>query len=168
MAVKPDRGGEATGQSAPLRPVVEFALDSQRYALPLETVEQVLAMVLVSPLPQAPDMVVGVINFHGVLLPVLDIRSRFGLPPRTWGPQTQLMVVRPGPYRLVLPVDQVSGVSRVSVDPIPPEALIYPGVGPLAGIVRLPDGLLFLCDVEAFLSLDEARQLAAALKEMNP
>lgn len=66
-----------TVQGSPLRLVV-FGIEGQRYALRLGAVERVLPMATVSPLPKAPTVALGVINLHGQVVPVLNIRS---LPP---------------------------------------------------------------------------------------
>ena len=80
-------------QSPALRLVV-FGIEGQRYALPLLAVERVLPMVAVSPLPKAPSVALGVINFHGQVVPVLDIRNRFGLPSRDYGLTGHLLIAR--------------------------------------------------------------------------
>jgi len=59
-----------------------FALDGVRFALGAEVIERVVRAVEVSPLADAPPGVLGVINLHGRIIPVLDIRPRFGLPSR--------------------------------------------------------------------------------------
>ncbi len=148
--------------------VVVFSLEEQRYALPLHTVERVLPMVWISPLPKAPVVVVGVVNVHGQILPTLDIRSRFGLPAREWGPDDRLVVVRLSRSSIALPVDEVLGVFDVDVRESRTEPWLQSDVRPLSGIVSLPDGLLYLCNLESFLSLSEEHQLSAALEKAEP
>ena len=145
--------------------LVVFGIEGQRYALPLSIVEQVVPMVAVSPLPQAPIVALGVINLHGTIIPVLDIRRRFGFPPRDYGLTSQLLVARTTRRTLALPVDEVAGVMEVPGDAVTPADKVLPGIGHVAGIVALADGLLFIHDLDTFLSLDEERQLAAALGE---
>lgn len=65
--------------------LVVFVIDGQRYALSLGAVERVLPMVAVSPLPAGPAIALGVINVHGTIVPVVDVRRRFGLPARDFG-----------------------------------------------------------------------------------
>ena len=62
--------------------LVVFLLNEQRYALYLPVVERVVSAVEVTPLPKAPDIVLGVINMQGKVIPVVNIRRRFGLPER--------------------------------------------------------------------------------------
>ena len=151
---------------SPVLQLVVFSIGGQRYALPLHAVERVLPMVAVSPLPQAPRVALGVINLHGRVVPVLDLQRRFGLPPRDYGLTAHLLVARTTPRILALPVDEVLEVQDVAPSAISPPDAILPGIGHVAGIVTLPDGLLFIHDLEACLSLDEERRLTEALKEI--
>lgn len=154
-----------SSQSGPIGQVVEVWLEDQRYGLALANVEQVLPMVWVAPLPEAPEIVIGVINVHGRIVPVLDIRKRFGLPPRAWGLTTKLVVVQLRHGSIAVAVDEVVGVSDQYLTAALPSPLPQSDDHCVRGIVDLTDGLLFLCDFEAFLSLDEQHQLTAALEQ---
>ncbi|MBI3912320.1 MAG: purine-binding chemotaxis protein CheW [Armatimonadetes bacterium] len=151
--------------STAVLPLVVFAIEGQRYGLSLPVVERVLPMVEVSPLPQAPAIALGVINLHGRAVPVVDIRRRFGLPPRDYGLTGNLLVAQTKRRTLVLPVDEVVGVTEVALEAINPPDAVLPGIGHVAGIVTLGHGLLFIQDLDAFLSLDEEQALTEALEE---
>ncbi len=151
----------------PALPLVVFAIDGQRYALPLPAVERVLPMVAVAPLPTAPAVALGAINLRGRAIPVIDIRRRFGLPPRHYGLTAHLLVARTSRRTLAVPVDEVSGVSEVAADAVAAPETVLPGIGHVAGIVALEDGLLFIHDIDTFLSLDEEQRLTEALEGMQ-
>ena len=152
---------------SPAIKLVVFDIEGQRYALPLNDVERVLPMVAVSPLPQAPAVVLGVINLHGQVIPVLDLRCRFGLPLCDYGLTARLLVVRTSRRILALAVDEVLGVREIAQETITRPDALLPGIGHIAGIVTLPDGLLFIHDLEACLSLEEERRLTDALEEVE-
>jgi purine-binding chemotaxis protein CheW len=152
---------------SPVLQLVVFDIDGQRYALPLNDVERVLPMVAVSPLPQAPAVVLGVFNLHGQVIPVLDLRRRFGLPLCDYGLTARLLVVRTSRRILALPVDEVLGVLDVAGAAVTPADVVLPGIGHVAGIVALADGLLFIHDLEACLSLEKERRMTAALQEVG-
>ena len=144
-----------------------FRIDDARYALSLAAVERVFPMVAVSPLPKAPAVAIGVVNIRGAVIPVLDVGGRFGLPPRNWGPSAHLLVART-PRRIVaLPVDEALGVIEVAEEAITPPAVVLPKTEYVSGIVALPDGLLFIHDLDAFLSLEEEERLDQALGEVE-
>lgn len=147
--------------------LVVFDIEGQRYALPLHDVERVLQMVAVSPLPKAPAVALGVINLHGKIIPVVDVRRRFGLAPRDYGLAAHLLVARTIRRSLALPVDGVLGVRNVATDTVTPPDGVLPGIGHVAGIVALADGLLFIHNLETFLSLDDERRLTDAMEELE-
>jgi purine-binding chemotaxis protein CheW len=138
-------------------------VEGARYAVPLSSAERAFRMVAVSPLPGSPVVVLGGINLEGRAVAVVDLRRRLGLPPRDYGLAARLLVVRTPRRRLAIAADDVLGVAEVEADAITPRTLLS-GAGPVAGVAALPDGLLIIQDLEAFLTLDEERQLDRALE----
>lgn len=157
---------ETTIQGSVLRLVV-FGIEAQQYALALSAVDRAFPMVAVSPLPKAPAIALGVINISGRVIPVMDIRKRFGLPARALDLGARLLVARTPRRILAMPVDTVIGVTEIMAGTVTAPDAVLPGIGHVAGIVTLPDGLLFIHDLDTFLSLDEERQLATALAEVT-
>lgn len=151
--------------TSPLWQCVVFRLEGQRYALHLSQVERVVSMVAVSPLPKAPSVVVGVINHRGSVVPVLDLRLRFGFARRAFGLTDHLLLARTTRRMLALPVDEVLDVNEVPVENIRTPSTLLPGVGYVTGIVALADGLLFIHDLEALLSMDEEQRLTEAMDD---
>lgn len=147
-----------------IQSLVVFSIADHRYALDLSIVERVLRMVEVSPLPKAPVIVLGVINFHSQIIPVVDIRRRFGHSSSHYGLTACLLVARTNRRRLALPVDEVLGVQEVTSETVTLPDAVFPGIGLVAGIAALSDGLLFIHDLDTFLSLDEEQRLTEALE----
>lgn len=151
--------------TSPVWQCVVFRLEGERYALHLSQVERVVSMVAVSPLPKTPAVVSGVINHRGSVVPVLDLRPRFGFPLHEFGLTDHLLLARTTRRMLALPVDEVLGVNEVPVENILAPSTLLPGVGYVTGIVALADGLLFIHDLEALLSMDEERRLTEAMDD---
>jgi purine-binding chemotaxis protein CheW len=143
--------------------LVVFFLDDQRYALELDAVERTVRMVEITPLPRAPEIVLGVITFQGRIVPVLDLRLRFRLPPREPGLTDQLIIARTRRRTVALFVDGVSGVVETAPEEIVGPAEIVPGLEYVTGVTRQGDGLVFIHDLDRFLSLDEEQALDAAM-----
>lgn len=143
--------------------LVIFTLDSQHYALHLTVVERAVRMVEITPLPHAPEIVLGVVNLQGRIVPVLNLRKRFHLPERTAGVGDQLLIARTSRRTVALVVDAVSGVVDHPVQETIVPATIVPGLEYVTGVVKLADGMLFIHDLDGFLSLDEEEALAAAI-----
>jgi hypothetical protein len=79
-----------------LQYILVFSLDEPLYALPLSSVERVVPAVEITPLPKAPEFVLGVINVHGQVIPVMDIRQRLRLPTRPVGLEDRFILARLG------------------------------------------------------------------------
>ena len=148
-----------------LTQLVVFRLDAQRYAVPLIVVERIVRAVEVTPLPRAPAIVLGVIDVEGRVLPVLNIRRRFGLPDKDIRPKDQFLIAQTARRAVVLVIDEAQGViERPSTDIVIP-ARIVPGLEQIQGVIKLEDGLGLIHDLEKFLSLDEARSLDEAMRQ---
>lgn len=144
--------------------VVAFVIDSQCYALPLGCVQRVLPMPAVAPLPDAPAIARGVINLHGTILPVIDLRIRLGLPLREHGIEGHLLIARAARRALALPVDEALGLRELPADSVAQPIDVLPGLHRVAGIASQPDGVLFIYDLDTLLSLDEEARLDEALR----
>jgi purine-binding chemotaxis protein CheW len=143
--------------------IIQFLLDQNRYGLPLANVERIVRAVEVTPLPAGPEIVLGIINAGGKLHPVLDIRRRFRLPFREISPENHFLIVKTAERSVVFPVDEVCGL--IEHPQIVPPREIIDGIEHLRGVIKLEDSLVLIQDVEAFLSLDEAQALDAAMQK---
>jgi len=144
-------------------PVLVFALDEPRYAVRLSAVERVVRAVEITPLPKAPEIVLGVINAQGRILPVLDIRKRFRLPEREMKLDDRFIIARTARRVVALVVDSVIGIRDVSNRQMVSAEESLPFAEYLQGVAKTEDGLVLIYDLDQFLSLDEERTLDEAL-----
>lgn len=145
--------------------LIVFRLDRGRYALPLDVVERVVRAVEVTPLPHAPAIVLGAIDVHGQVLPVLNIRRRFLLPDRDISPADWFLLAHTTSRMVALVVDEAEGLVECADADIVPSTRIAPGLERFPGVITLRDELVLVHDLERFLSLDEARALDDAMNE---
>lgn len=124
-------------------------------------------MVEVAALPKCPPVALGVINLHGQVIAVLDVRRRLGLRPRSYGLSARLVVARTVRRTVALVVDEVPGVTEISVGAVRAPDSVLPGIGHVAGIAALPDGVLIIQDLDRFLSLDEEQALTTAMEDLS-
>jgi purine-binding chemotaxis protein CheW len=140
-----------------------FSLDDQRYGLHLAAVERAVRIVEIISLPAAPDIVLGVINAQGRIIPVVDIRKRFCLPPRDMSLSAHLIVARTSRRPVALLVDGVNGVAECSDAEMVPAAQILPGLAYVVGVAKLDDDTILIHDLDTFLSLEDEGALDTAL-----
>ena len=143
--------------------LVVFTLDAQHYALPLTRVQRVVRMVEVTPLPQAPEIVLGVIDLQGTILPVMSMRKRFGLSEPETSLSDQLIVADTATRSVALVVTSVAGVVERRAEEVTETEMIVPGAQYVEGMTRLEDGILFIHDLDRFLSKKEEQQLEGVL-----
>jgi purine-binding chemotaxis protein CheW len=149
------------------REVLLFTLEGHRYALPTEDVRELVRAVRLTPLPRAPAVVEGLLDLRGELLPVLDMRRRFRLPARPLASSDHLVVARAGPRGVALRVDRAEGLLALEPGQLDTSPGELPGVGYVAGAIKLPDGLVLLHDLRTFLSEAEGLTLEEALAEQE-
>ena len=147
--------------------LVVFAIDPHRFAVRAGQVLEVVRAVAVAALPSAPRVVEGVINYRGRIVPVLDIRSRFGLPERPLDPRQHFVVAEAGPRVVALRVDRAEELLSVPSEAIEPASHTAPGSQYAEGVARLADGLIVIHDLHRFLSLDEGERTDAALRNVR-
>ena len=146
---------------------VNFNLDDQKYALFLSAVVRIIRVVEITGLPKAPEIVLGVINMHGLIIPVFDIRKRFRLPQREMQLDDQLIIASTSKRTVALLVDSVSDVIEISEEKIIAGENILPGMEYVEGVVKTEDGMILIHDLEQFLSLQEEKALHEAMEELN-
>jgi purine-binding chemotaxis protein CheW len=144
---------------------VVFYLDEGRYALPLAAVDRIVRAVHVTPMPRAPGIVLGAIDVQGRVLPVFNIRRRFGLPERTVDPADQFLIAHTARRTVVLVIDAAQGVFEHAATAVTEAANIARELEHIRGVIQLDDGLVLIHDLEHFLSPDEARVLDEAMSQ---
>lgn len=145
-----------------LSPLFCFSLDDRTLALPLGMVIRAIMSVEVTPLPATPEIVAGVISFHGEIIPVVDIRVRFGVPRKEIVVSDRFILIRTSERTLAIIASCVIGVLKLT-DAITPAEEILPGARYVCGVLPSEDRLILIHDSDAFLSLDEETAIDAAL-----
>jgi purine-binding chemotaxis protein CheW len=113
-------------------------------------------MVAVTPVPEAPPWVLGVIDLHGRVIPVVDLRQRFDQPPKEPALDDRLLVVQALEQTVALMVDEVTGVLEVPAHQVEPSADPLSQSRPLVAVVRQDEGLLLVLDAARLLPPAEA------------
>lgn len=140
-----------------------FSVEGQRYALHVSAVDSVTRAVEITPLPDAPPCVAGVINVHGKILPAFNLRRRFHLPDREIQPDDHMIIARAAHRRVVLLVDSVEEVLDCDLDEELPVKSVLGHTNSVEGMIKGSDGLIFIHDLNTFLSLDEEHMMEEAL-----
>jgi len=146
-----------------VRQLVVFELANEVYGINIGTVREIIRTQTVTYVPDAPDFVEGVINLRGRVIPVVDLRKRFGLPVTETTNDSRVLVVDIQGDDIGVIVDAVTEVQRISEDSIEPVTALVTTEDSyyIEGIAKVDDQLLILLDLDRALD-SETTQLAAA------
>jgi len=140
-----------------------LCFDELRVALPLSLVERVVRAVYLCPLPSAPQIILGVVNIEGRIIPAINMRRRFRLPEQEIALTDQIVIAHTSQRAVALVADAVSGLFEFAEPDIVGSETILPGLEYVDGVVKLNDELILIHDLDRFLSLEEAEHLDRAM-----
>lgn len=142
-----------------------FVLDGRHYAVKLQAVERVVSAVEITPLPEGPDMVTGLINVQGQVIPVINVRRKFRLRERELDLDDSIVIVKGSKWAVAFAVDSVEGVIERSDEEIISSEKILPGMEHTEGVVKLGDDIVFLHDIDKALSFEEKDNLNKVMEK---
>jgi purine-binding chemotaxis protein CheW len=140
-----------------------FALDEQRYALRLYSVKRIVRIPEITVLPHAPEIVLGLVSVQGKVIPVINIRKRFGLSHRDLDVSNHLVIACTSHRNVGLVVDMAIGVIERTEEVAIAAARICPSLNYVEGVVKLDGELVLIHNLDMFLSLEEERVLEQAM-----
>lgn len=141
--------------------LVIFTLANEHYGVGISAVDSIITMQPITYVPRAPAFVEGVTNLRGKVLPVIDLRKRFGLPVHEATRETRIVVTELNSSRVGMIVDAVSEVLRIPEEAVEPPSPIVTTVDStfLTGIAKVDERLIILLDLEKVLSDQEKADL---------
>lgn len=133
--------------------LVSFTLDDVEYGIDILRVHEILRIPELTRLPNTPSYIKGVINLRGNVIPVVDVRERFGFPQMEVTELTRIIVIESEGRQIGLFVDNVSQVIRISEKNIDPPSDLIEGVSEafINGIGRLKDRLIVILNIRNIL-----------------
>jgi purine-binding chemotaxis protein CheW len=148
--------------------LLTFEIWHERFGIPLTDVREIVRAVSIVRLPKAPPVVEGIINVRGSVVPTLDIRARFKLPPKAVEPSDHLVIAFAKRRLVAIRVDRVTDLMTLAKSDVEDVASTVPGSDLIAGVAKLDDGLLLIHDLSTFLSATEAEALDRLEEQMPP
>jgi purine-binding chemotaxis protein CheW len=141
---------------------LSFVLAGGEYALPIRTVREIVAMVPITPVPCMPEHILGVINLRGRVIPITDLRARFGLMSADEAPSI-IIIVEMEDTVVGLAADRVSEVLQVPMEEIVPPPTFGTDVDTrsLLGLAKMDGRIRLLLDIAHVLGDTELRPKTA-------
>ena len=145
-----------------------FSLANEEYGIGILKIKEIIGMLPITSVPQTPEFVKGVINLRGKVIPVMDLRLRFGMTPIDYSERTCIIVVeiagQAGTIQIGIVVDAVSEVLNIKKDEIEetPTFGTKLNTGYILGMAKMEGGVKILLDIDQVLSGDELSLLSEA------
>ncbi|MAT69812.1 MAG: chemotaxis protein CheW [Planctomycetaceae bacterium] len=153
------------GFTADANQFLTFTVQGEEYGIDILRVQEIKGFTTVRPIPNAPAYVKGVINLRGTVVPIVDLRSRFGMDVEAYNQFTVIIVVSVADKVVGLIVDAVSDVLNIPVD----EVVDAPEMGGdvdttyCAGLARIDEKLVLLLNIDKLINSEAMQQLEATL-----
>jgi purine-binding chemotaxis protein CheW len=147
---------------AELLQLVTFSIGEEEFGVEILKVQEINRMMEITRVPKAPDFVEGVINLRGRVIPVIDLRKRFGLESKVHDKDTRIIVIEINKMIVGFVVDAVSEVLRIPADTVEPPPPVVAGLDSeyISGVGKLEGRLLILLDLDRLLTRQEKSQLS--------
>ncbi|MGI4791607.1 MAG: chemotaxis protein CheW [Janthinobacterium lividum] len=164
MAVTADSPASDAGVATDTDQFLTFSLDGEEYGLDILKVQEIKGYVPTTRIPNSPPDVVGVLNLRGTIVPIVDLRRKFGLESVEYTPFTAIVVVVVRGRIMGIIVDSVSEVVNIPGSDIQPAPDFGNSMSTamLRGMAKLGDSLITLLDIDAVLLDDSAPLMLAA------
>ncbi len=146
----PHPAAESQRGDPSVRQFVGFRVGSEHYAIAITKIQEIILMKPITRIPEVPDFIEGLINLRGSVIPIVNLRKRFGLPAREVDDETRTIVVNVHDKTVGCIVDAVTQVMRINRDQVQPPPLSVLAVAHqyISGLARLEDRLLIILDID--------------------
>jgi purine-binding chemotaxis protein CheW len=133
-----------------------FLLDGEEYGVEILKVREIIGLMDITNVPQTPDFVEGVINLRGKVIPVIDLRAKFGLSRTEYNDQTCIIVVDVGMMMgiIVDTVNEVHDIPTVNIEPAPKFGAAV-DTSFILGMGKVKDDVKILLDIDKVLTCAE-------------
>jgi len=135
--------------------IVAFTILGKEYALEIKNVIRVIRMQEITPIPQTPDFIEGVILWHGKVMPLISLRKKFGFESQGANKLNRIILTKVDNHPMGIMVDQITAVLNLEAANLEPPGALIGEANYLIGVGKIGERLILLTDVEKLLSLKE-------------
>jgi len=147
-----EQAGEESAECVIVEQVVAFYLGGQRYALPIDRVQEIQQIVALSEVPEVDEAIVGMVNLRGQVIPAVDGRRLIGLQGEAYTLETPMIICRYRESLVALVVDEVQDVLGIPAGCVQDAPALHALSARMIGVATLADGLAYLFDLDKLLA----------------
>jgi len=150
--------------SEQIKQLVSFILGKEEFGVDILMVQEIIRLATITPIPNAPEFIEGVINLRGKVIPIIDLRKRLKITKEEVknAKHTRILVIEIDGNVTGFIVDAVSEVLKIPINRIePPPEIIVSSIDSeyISGVIKLEENLLILLDFKKILRIDERDKL---------
>jgi purine-binding chemotaxis protein CheW len=148
-------------QMAKLQQIVGFRVGKENFGVPIGIVHEIVRMMDITVVPDAPAFIEGVINLRGKIIPVVDLRKRFCEVPQE-NRRNRIMVAEVGGHHIGLVVDSANEVLKLNTELIEPPPSIFENgeLNYVTGVGKIDGKLIILIDLAKIMQMGELRRIS--------
>jgi len=141
---------------------LSFFLSNEEYGLQILKVVEIIGIMNITPVPRTPEFIKGIINLRGKVIPVMDLRLKFGMDPKEHTAETVIIVVQAQGIEMGIIVDKVSEVLDIAAENIEaaPSFGVEVNTDYILGIGKAEGKVKLLLDIDRVLSIQDAMEMA--------
>ncbi len=149
-------------QDDELMQLVTFSIGEEEFGVDILKVQEIIRTMEITKVPRAQSFVEGVINLRGKVIPIIDLRRRFGLVSKKHDKHTRIIVIEINNMIVGFVVDSVSEVLRIPASTVEPPPPVVAGLESeyISGVGKLHDRLLILLDLDKLLSNEDLEAIS--------
>jgi len=153
--------------------LLTFSLGSEGYGVSILKVKEIIGMMDITPVPRTPEFIKGILNLRGKIIPIMDLRIKFGMATQEYNERTCIIVAEvaiKGVQKLLgVVVDMVSEVVTISDEHIepPPEYGTNLDHNSILGIGKIKDRVIIILDIDQVFVCEEVIKMMDKMKEGN-
>ena len=142
--------------------LVTFSIGEEEFGVDILKVQEIIRTMEITKIPRTQDFVEGVINLRGKVIPIIDLRQRFGLDSKSHDKDTRIIVIEINMMIVGFVVVAVSEVLRIPASTVEPPPPVVAGLESdyISGVGKLHDRLLILLDLDKLLSCEDLAALS--------
>ena len=149
--------------------LVVFKLEKEHFGVNIESINGIVMMDEITKVPKAPNFIEGVINLRGSVIPVLDLRKRFGLEATPPTKSSRIVVVELSEGVIGMIVDEVSETFKISSEEIDPPSSFFESTETqfVKGVAKKSDGLVIILDLSSILTTSQMKAVSKIRKKVE-
>ncbi len=159
---------ESKTENTELLQLVSFKIENEEFGVDILRVQEINKLTNITKVPNTSDFIEGVINLRGRIIPVVNLRTRLGIPKKENDKNTRIVVVELTNNTIGFLVDAVSEVLRIpkNITEQPPELVTGVDTKYITSVAKLEDRLLILLDLEKLLTVDQTQAVESVLENI--